>query len=243
MFADRLIFVPHRASYRDDSEIIKLTSSDGKKISAVHLPNKNARAVLLFSHGNAEDIGDLRPFLRELHQFGFGVFAYDYHGYGTSEGVANEKNVYADIDAAYDHLTNALGVAPERIIVHGRSVGSGPSVDLAIRKPVGGLILESPFTSAFRVVTRARLLPFDKFDNLAKIARVRCPVLVIHGTDDGVIAPWHGRKLFAAAGEPKRFVSIEGAGHNDLFIVAGDRYGAELQDFATALALGRVPPR
>ena len=108
-----------------------------------------------------------------------------------------------DVEAAYAYLVNELGVAPQRIIVLGRSVGSGPATYLASRKPVGALLLESPFVSAFRVVTGIPILPFDKFNNLSRIGQVHCPALVVHGTADRVVAFWHGRKLYEAANEPK----------------------------------------
>src|SRR5262249_3317690 len=132
-----------------------------------------------------------------------------------------------------------LQTPPERIIILGRSVGSGPAVHLAARRPVAGLILESPFLSAFRVITGIPLLPFDKFPNYREIARVRCPVLIIHGTEDRVIGFWHGQKLFALAHEPKRFFAVEGADHNDLNEVAGARYFEAVQSFSKMLAAGK----
>ena len=100
-------------------------------------------------------------------------------------------------------------------------MGSGPAADLASRRPVAGLILESAFTSAFRVMTRVSVLPFDRFDNLQKIKKVHCPVLVIHGTQDSVINVVHGRELFAAANEPKQALWVDGANHNDVAVVGG----------------------
>jgi len=114
----------------------------------------------------------LRPILERLHKAGFAVFAYDYQGYGTSQGKPSEQNAYRDIDAAYQYLTAQLKLPSERIIVYGRSTGGGPSVDLASCQRVAGLILESTFTSTFRVITRVPLYPFDKFANLSKISSV-----------------------------------------------------------------------
>ena len=116
-----------------------------------------------------------------MRALGFSVFAYDYHGYGTSGGKATEQNAYEDIDAAYNYLTQVLKVPPDRIIAHGRSLGGAVAIDLASRKPLGGLVVESSFVSAFRVVTGYRIFPFDKFRNADKIRQVRCPVLIIHG--------------------------------------------------------------
>ncbi len=231
-FADRLMFHPHESSYADTDDIIKLTTADGVKISAMYFANPAAKFTILHSHGNAEDMGDLIGIYREISNAGFNVLAYDYNGYGTSEGTPGEKAAYADIDAAYDYLTGELHVPPERIIVLGRSIGGGPAVDLAARRPVGGLVLESAFVSAFRTVTRVPLLPWDKFENLKKLPSVKCPVLVIHGDRDSLVAPWHGKRLYEAAPGEKQCLWVEGAGHNDLVWVAGERYARALQDFA-----------
>jgi hypothetical protein len=177
----------------------------------------------------------IRPILETLTTTGAAVFAYDYQGYGTSDGHPSEQGAYADINAAYTYLTEELAIAPERIIIHGRSVGGGPSVDLASREPVGGLIIESSFTSAFRTVLPIPLLPFDKFHNLSKLEQVDCPVLIIHGTEDRTIPLWHGERLFERAPEPKTFFPVAGAGHNDLVDVAGDRYVQAIQEFIDQL--------
>jgi fermentation-respiration switch protein FrsA (DUF1100 family) len=221
--SDKMIFQPQRSSYKDTSDVIKLKTVDGKNISAIYLPNPAARFTILYSHGNAEDIGDLRPWLEQLHSSGFAVFAYDYHGYGTSEGAPSEKNVYADADAAYEYLTSSLHIAPTNIISYGRSVGNGASIDLASRRRVGGLIVQSGFTSGFVVLTKVPIVPFDKFRNISKIRGVNCPVLVIHGRKDNVIPFHNGERLFDAAPQPKSHYWVETAGHNDLEYVAGEQ--------------------
>jgi fermentation-respiration switch protein FrsA (DUF1100 family) len=234
-FSDRIIFQPRQAGYRDQPGILKLTSSGGSKISATYLPNPEAIFTVLFSHGNAEDIGDDQPLLERIRASGFAVFAYDYQGYGTSEGRPSERHAYEDEDTAYNFLVQSMHVQPHRIIAFGRSVGGGPACDLASRRPVAGLILESAFTSAFRVMTRVRVLPFDKFDNLHKIRSVRCPVLIIHGTEDSVVNTFHGKELFAAANEPKQALWVRGANHNDVAFIGGTRYSESLKAFATLL--------
>lgn len=239
LMADRMIFLPPPATYRDGAEIVKLRTADGVLISATHLPHPSAPYTLLVSHGNAEDLGDIRPHLERLRATGFSVFAYDYRGYGTSAGAPSERGVYADVDAAYAHLTTQLGVPPAQIIAYGRSVGSGPAVDLAAREPIGGLVVESAFTTAFRVLTRVTLLPFDKFDNLDKIHRVRCPVLVMHGRADEIVPFGHGEALWRAAPEPKRFFWAERAGHNDFWLVDEPGATQALIEFAALLPASR----
>ncbi len=236
LVADKAIFQPHPAGYRDTPNILKLTTATGKRISAVHIVNPAARyTLLLISHGNAEDLGDDLPWFDELRAAGFSIFAYDYEGYGTSEGSASEQAFYDDETAAYRHLREHLNVPPGQIIVYGRSVGGGPAVYLASREPVGGLVLESTFLSAFRVLTRVPLLPFDRFPNYKRIRQVRCPVLIMHGVADDVISKRNGEQLYALANQPKRFLWIEGAGHNDFAMIAGKRYIDALKSFVATL--------
>jgi abhydrolase domain-containing protein 17 len=237
-YSDRMIFLPPLPGYPETPEILKVPTSDGEYIAAIYLVNPASTYTLLLSHGNAEDLGSVRSLLPGLANLGFSVFVYDYRGYGLSQGKPSERHVYADIDGAYDYLTGKLGVAPDRIVAYGRSLGAGASVDLAARRPLGGVILESPFLTAFRVMTRVPLFPFDKFRNVDKIGRVRCPLLILHGEADEIVPFWHGRRLFDKAPGRKMFVAIPGAHHNDLMWVAGARYGQALGDFE-ALLRGR----
>ncbi len=233
--SDGMIFLPQPSSYRDDAGITKLHTAGGKAISATYLPNPQAKFTILYSHGNAEDIGDLAPLFNELHDAGFAVLGYDYEGYGTSEGKPGEDASYQDIAAAYKFLTDDQHVPPGRIIIFGRSVGNGPAIDLAAREPVGGLIVQSGFTTAFTVLTRVPLVPFERFRNIDKIKKVHCPVLVMHGRKDGVIPFYMGERLFRAAPEPKWAVWAPNAGHNDFEWMARDQYLPAIHDFASRL--------
>ena len=161
------------------------------------------------------------------------MLGYDYEGYGTSEGNPSEEAAYQDVDAAYDYLVRVKAVPAECIIVHGWSLGGAVSADLALRRPVTGLVLESTFVSAFRVVTTYPILPFDRFRTAAKLERVHCPVLVIHGTDDEVIGLRNGKMLFEKAHEPKRYVWIQGGRHGNLSIMAREEYQKALKEFAS----------
>ena len=234
-FADKLIFQPQPSSYRDSSEIIKLSVGNGDEISAKFFQNPAAEYTILFSHGNAEDLGTASFFLEELKNAGFAVFAYDYRGYGTSEGKPSEENAYRDVLAAYKYVTEELKIPPEKIIVHGRSLGGAVAIDLAAREKCGGLIVESSFVSAFRVVTKYPIFPFDKFESLKKINRVECPVLFIHGKKDGLIAFWHAEQLIAAANEPKFSLWIENGDHNNIFSIGKKVYLEKIRDFAANL--------
>ena len=138
----------------------------------------------------------------------------------------------------YNYVIENLGISADRIIAMGRSLGGAAAVDLASRNPVAGLILESTFTSAIRVVTQVPVLPFDRFINIRKIKKIHCPVLIIHGTDDEVISFSHGRKLFEKANEPKINLWIEGADHNQMLsLYAGKKYWEAFDKFTELIEM------
>ncbi len=230
--SDRMIFPAPPSSYSDNSQILKIPLSNGNVISALYLPNRDARFLLLYSHGNAEDLGHILPHLKEFHQRGFAVFAYDYPGYGTSQGHSNEKIVFESIDAVYEFITEDLSVPAASIIGYGRSLGGGPTAYLAAKENLGGIILESTFVTAFRVMTKVPILPWDKFRNFKYSTHFTSHLLVIHGTEDEVISFWHGKKLFDQAPQPKSYFWVEAAGHNNLLDFAGQTYWDTIDEFA-----------
>ncbi|MEW6131155.1 MAG: alpha/beta hydrolase [Acidobacteriota bacterium] len=234
-YSDSIIFQPPKPGYQDSPEILKLQTRNGTRIAAIFLAHEKAEYTVLYSHGNAEDLGGMRPILEAIRRLGVNVCAYDYPGYGLSDGVASEASTYEAIDAVYDYLINEKQIPASRLISYGHSVGCGVAIDLASRREVAALIAESAFTTAFRVLTRIPLLPFDKFRNLGKLARVQCPVLLVHGKADDIIAFSHSEKLFAAANEPRRLILIDQAGHNDIVIFALNRYPAALRELGINL--------
>ena len=177
---------------------------------------RRGKKAILRCPGNAEDMVGTLWALGGLASQGFTVASVDYPGYGLSDGSPDEKGCYRNVHRLYDWLVEARGFKPEDIIVDGFSIGTGSAVELAATKPVGGLVLEAAFLSAPRAVTRVRLLPIDPFPNLNRIADVKCPLLMIHGTADRVVPYSQGKALYEFAIEPKRFVFIKGGDHNTL---------------------------
>jgi fermentation-respiration switch protein FrsA (DUF1100 family) len=234
-FSNYVLFRPPTSTYKDGPDIIKLQTASGQTISAKYYEYPGAKYTVLFSNGNGEDIGSVSSFATELSGAGFNVFTYDYRGYGTSEGTPTEQNSYEDAEAAFRYLTGDLGIPLENIIVHGRSLGGGPAMDLASKHTVGGVILESTFTSAFAVPFNMRILPFDKYPNLEKLKNVTSPVLVIHGRLDRTISFIHAERLFAAAPGKKYSFWVDNAGHNNLFYSAREAYLKAIRDFANNL--------
>lgn len=230
------LYFPRLASGRAPEGLRKLRAPDGSEVAVLFLPNSQARFTLWFFHGNAEDLGDIEPQLRALRDEGFAVFSFDFPGYGQSSGKPSEASLQAAARIARTHLREELKVTADRTILYGRSLGGGPAVQMAIEERVGGLVLQSAFTSVYRVVTRWPLLPFDPFQNERKLAQVKCPVLVMHGGADEVIPFHHGEALYAAAREPRRRLWVPAARHNDFTSAAGESYGVALRDFSQLCA-------
>jgi len=245
---NRLIYFPPRypqgfsppESYGLQVEEVWVTASDGAKLNAWFLPNATSPKVLLCFHGNAENIGYGLGRLKVFARLGVNLLALDYRGYGKSEGSPDEAGVYRDAEAAYRYLVEGRGFEPKNIILYGQSLGGAVAIDLASRRACGGLIVESSFTSAREMARRMFLIPLleyvpkSRFDCVAKIANVRAPSLIIHGTRDEVVPFSMGQKLYQAAPEPKSFLPIQGAGHNDILLLAGDVYLERLRLFIGA---------
>lgn len=239
LFTNRMLFPQPPASYAPSPEIVQIPSPDsGEGIATLYLPFPGSGRLLLYSHGNHEDLGTVRPRVELLHALGFNILVWDYPGYGLSGGRPTERTVKAAAEAVHAYARETLGHAPENTVLHGFSVGAGPTLHLAGQAEFAAVIIESAFTSAFDVVAPFRFLPWDVFDNAARIGDVTAPVLIIHGTDDSIVPFAHAKRLLARAPQPRSFFWVEGAGHNNLPGTAGTAYTEAIRRFTDAL---RVP--
>jgi fermentation-respiration switch protein FrsA (DUF1100 family) len=236
LLASRALFYPEMGSRRPPQGVQKIPGADGSEVAVFHLPNPGARFTIWFFHGNAEDLGDIEPWLRVLCDAGYSVFASEYPGYGRSDGHPSEATLYASARAGRKYLREQLRVPAQQTLIYGRSLGGGPAVQMAAEEAVGGLILQSTFTSVYRVLTQVKVLPFDFFENERKMTGVSCPVLVMHGGLDEVIPFAHGQAMFAAAKEPKRSFWVPAAAHNDFLSVAGRSHWDALREFSEVCA-------
>ncbi len=217
-------------------EEVALETADGERLGAWFIPAPRARATLLFAHGNAGNISHRLDSIRLFHELGLSVLIFDYRGYGQSSGTPSERGTRLDAEAAWRHLTESRGVAPDGIVLFGRSLGAAVVAELATGVTPAALIVESGFTSVPDFGAEkypwlpVRLLARFSYDTRAALAAVRCPVLVVHSRDDEIIDYRHGQRLFAAAREPKSFLELRG-GHNDGFMASGLSYVRGLRRF------------
>jgi fermentation-respiration switch protein FrsA (DUF1100 family) len=213
-------------------------AEDGTRLFGWYVENRATPAVMLWCHGNAGNIIHRLQNLVELYKVGFSVFLFDYRGFGRSEGKPSEEGLYSDALGAYAYVTGTRRVAPQRLILFGRSLGAAVAGEVAVRKPAAGLVLESAFPSVASVA-RAHYfgIPVDvllgaEFNLIERLKSVSMPVLVIHGDQDEIVPLELGLEVFKAAREPKTFYLIPGADHNDTFVVGGRTYFQRLRQFA-----------
>ena len=232
MLADKIIFQPSADTYPGLSGIEMLDVAENNKIAVrFSPPAQKDGLVFLHCHGNAENLRTLAWRQEMFASRGYGFCAFDYEGYGRSSGKVSEKAVDRDVMRVWEYLTKEKGIAPEKIVVHGFSLGTGAAVSLAVRlEKAKALILEAPFTSTYAVAGLA-WVPGDRFPSIGRIPHVRMPVLIIHGDRDRIIPFRHGKKLYEKAPEPKAFFHVPGAGHNDLIATAAENYWRQLNTF------------
>lgn len=219
---DRIMFQPGEIRYTMNFPGVIDVSTNEATVAAFVAGNLQKGKVILYCHGNAEDILDSSSRFVFLSEHGCAFSAVDYPGYGCSAGRPSESGCYGNVTRLYNWLVDEQKVSPTNIIVVGFSIGTGPAVELASKRNVGALILMAPFLSAPRVMTHIRLLLCDPFQNERKICNVRCPCVIIHGTKDTVIPVSHGMQLYESVKAPKKLVKVVGAGHNDLIDMLGE---------------------
>lgn len=202
-----------------------LTAADGTELTVWLKPPAPGRPVVLFFMGNGGILAGHAPLMARLAARGFGIAALNYRGAGGAPGKPSQAALTADAVALYDGLDELIGapVPPRRRVIWGVSLGAALAVQLAARRDGAAMVLESPFNRLceaaelhYPIFPVCLLLPYERWDSAAAIAGLRLPVLVLHGEADQIIPVTQGRRLFAAATEPKRLITYPGYGHNDL---------------------------
>lgn len=244
-FERRSLYAPSRAieaTPADEGlafEEVTFVTEDARVLHGWWIPHPAARGTILYCHGNASNIGNRIGVARDLHRLRVNVFLFDYRGYGRSKGLPTEQGTYRDARAAYEvvRARHEDAEAPP-VIVHGASLGGAIAVQLALDKPVRGVVLEGAFTSTVDVGRRlypflpVRLLARYRYDALSRIPGVTVPKLMAHSRDDQVIPFDLGERLFEAAAEPKSFVELAGP-HDEASWNNTPAYWTEMERFVT----------
>ena len=225
----------------ENGEEVWLKVATGERVHGwfVRAQNRAALATMLYCHGNGGNLTDVAWIAQHFSRHNLDVLIFDYRGYGRSDGkITGEVGLYADAEAAYDFLVRERGAKVERLVLYGQSLGTTAAIDVASRRPCGALIVESGLSSASDMGAVAfpwlprwmHWVGKNRFESTRKIAGVRCPLLVTHGTHDEVIPMDQGRKLYEAASEPKKLLIVPGGDHN-LFGSGGTTYLDQVFNF------------
>jgi hypothetical protein len=202
-----------------------IAAADGNAIRAWWLPPpdwKPTDGALLYMHGNGENLSTCGKALKRWRDnLRMGAMGFDYPGYGYSTGRPNEESCYAAAEASFDWLVREKKVAPRDVVLVGQSLGGAMATELACRHRCRMLVTSGAFTSFPDIAQYdyfwfpARYLVHLRFDNLAKMGKLKTPVFITHGTDDHTVPFSFGQRLYAAAEiEPKRFFPTPGHGHS-----------------------------
>ena len=246
MIEDKMIYFPAKypegiwnpGDYGVIVEDAFFKTEDGLTLHAWFVPSNENKITILWFHGNAGNISHRLENIKFLHELDINIFIFDYRGYGRSEEeFPSEKTIYSDSRAAYLYLIQEKNIPKETLFFFGRSLGGAVAVEMAKEFGCSGLIIESSFSSAKEMA--GMMFPFlpvkyfikTDFNSHEKIKNIFCPKLFIHGNEDNIVPFKLGRKLFDAAPEPKEFFEIDEAGHNDTYIVGGNRYFNAINHF------------
>jgi len=222
-------------------EELFITTDDGERLHCYWLPRPPSPRALIYFQGNSGNMAQRIPELMRLADLGFNVLGAGYRGFGKSTGRPTESGIYRDGRSALNYLLTRHAFQKRQVILLGCSIGSAVAVEIARGEPLGAVILVTPISSGKEIAKAHGYGPLayfagDAFDNLSRIDQIRCPLLIVHGTADEVTPIDMGRQLYAKAPEPKYFVAIEGAHHNDIAFFAPDRYWGAIKDFTASLS-------
>jgi uncharacterized protein len=203
-------------------EDVWLTTAAGTRIHAWWCPVANPRWTVLYCHGAGGNLSFGQRHFERWRKLGASVLIFDYPGYGRSEGWPTEAGCHASAHAAYDWLIHEKHVEPDKLVLHGQSLGGAMAVELAVTRPHRALVLQSAFTSVPDVAQHlfplfpARLLTRSRFDNLARLQEYRGPIFISHGDADPLVPFEEAERLFSTvASKHKFFYRVPGGGHSN----------------------------
>lgn len=243
----RSIFFPARvltSSPQDRGlpfEDIFIKTADGLTLHGWLVKKDTNKTTLIFFHGNAGNIGDRLEKINLFYQMGLNVCIVDYRGFGTSEGHPSEEGIYQDALSVYDYLMTREDIDKKRLAGYGASLGGAVVIDLAAKRSLQAIIIDSAFTSATDMAKRIypwvpSFLIRIKFDSYAKILKIGIPKLFIHSREDEIVPFQLGQRLYQRAPDPKEFLEVKGT-HNDASILDREKFTEGIRKFLKKLDL------
>ena len=221
------------------AEIATFTTDDDLDLEAWYVPAREpsaSRTIILFN-GNAGNRANRVQLAARFAEYGWSTLLVDYRGYGGNPGLPSERGLERDAHAALKYVLSRSDVDPSRIVYFGESLGAAVAIRLAVDFPPAALILRSPFSSMTAIGTRhypflpVRWLLRDRFPSITRIGQIKSPTLFIAGDSDAIVPLADSQLLFDAANEPKRFVIIPDADHNDEALFGGVEMMAAIRAF------------
>lgn len=250
LFQSRFIYFPDLPSRQVDAtpadaglafEPLKIRTGDGETLDGWFVPAPAAEHTLLYLHGNGGNIGHRVEIIQTFHDLGLNVLIFDYRGYGRSTGSPTEQGTYLDALAAWNYLSETRHIPARDIVYYGESLGGPIAAWLAERHSPRALVIYAAFTSIPEMAQQlypylpARLLARYRYDTRSALARLSCPVFIMHSTEDEIVPFEHATALLAAAPEPKQLVALQG-GHNDALFLSRKTYVPALKNFLDSVA-------
>lgn len=231
------VFIPPDTSYGNNHDNLMILKGDNNDIPIMTFYGTNEidPYYILYSHGNATDIGQNTWFCDKLAKYTETVvISYDYSGYGlNSRKDYSENNCYEDVSEVMEYMLNALGLDTDKIILYGQSLGSGPTCELASMYEFAGVILHSPLASTLHVIHRSLsfISKANMFENYKKIDKFDSPLLLIHGTNDEVLSHKHSEILADKCNNLYELFLLDNCGHNDIHIIRHNDFFLKLSEF------------
>ena len=230
VFSDKLMFAPPHRTYVKTTEHSSFDYGGKSQLTCIFLKAENPRGNIFYCHGNGEDLGMIYPFLNALRKFGYNVFSYDYAGYGYSDEKPSEKKLYKSAESAWQFAQEKYGFTPTNTFLMGFSLGSAVALHTStLAENWRGVIITGGIAKGALTMLPVNIIPWKILDNVSKIKKLKAPLLLLHGTNDKIVAPRNVKLNFNSANCKKKLVMFEGFNHNDVF--SSPKFWDEVEKF------------
>ena len=228
--SDTLMFAPPARTYVKTNEHSTLNYGGETQLTCVYLKSEKSKGNIFYCHGNGEDLGMIYPFLDTMRKFGYNVFSYDYAGYGYSDEKPTEKKLYQSAESAWQYAQKNFGFTPEDTVLMGFSLGSAVALHIStLAEDWEGVIIAGGIAKGSMTILPINIIPWKILDNCSKVAKLKSPLLLLHGTKDSIVAPHNAKLNYNLAKCKKKLVMLEGFNHNNIF--SSPKFWDEVKNF------------